>query len=82
MPIYGECIGATNRTQVLVSQLETTGCALAAESTVAPPEGDNSLWIGAIGPLPITTMRGNDGSIRALFKEPLDTRILEHFNCG
>lgn len=82
MTIYGECIGATARVAVRVSQLARNGCALLTESASSLFEGEFLLWIGAIGPLPITATRHSDTLLLANFKEPLDPQIIEHFNCA
>ena len=80
MMIYGECIGNMARMPVTISALGDHECEL--EPHASPPgaiEGKFDLWIGAIGPLPVTTENRGDGRYRARFREPLDQRIIAHF---
>lgn len=82
MAIYGECVGAGKRATVKVSGLAPTGCELAAEPADALPDGELSLWIGAIGPLAVIATRRDETHLTAMFSEPLDEKILEHFAFG
>lgn len=82
MAIYGECISASGRAPVLVSGLAPNGCDLSSEATAPLLDGDLLLWIGAIGPLAMTAVRKDDRSLSAHFAEPLDDKIVAHFNCG
>lgn len=82
MAIYGECIGASGRAPVLVSGLVPDGCDLSSEAPAPLLDGELSLWIGAIGPLAVTTVRKDERSLSARFAEPLDDKIVRHFNCG
>lgn len=79
MTIYGECEAQGRRLKVQIRDLAGSGCGIASESGEVPVDGDLSLWIGAIGPLAATAMRLDETHMSALFKEPLDDRILKHF---
>jgi hypothetical protein len=82
--LYGECIGAMARTPVTISQLDGHECELephadAQDTEAGAIEGLQDLWIGAIGPLPVTAENRGGGRYRARFREPLDARIIAHF---
>ncbi|HKX79792.1 MAG TPA: hypothetical protein VJM34_14845 [Novosphingobium sp.] len=79
MTIDGECVSAARRSPVRIAELARDGCDIVADGVDALPEGEFSLWIGAIGPLEVTGTRKTGASLSATFKEPLDPRILEHF---
>ncbi|KPH65726.1 hypothetical protein ADT71_10115 [Novosphingobium sp. ST904] len=79
MILYGECIGAHGSARVRISDLADLGCDLEAEALPCALDGDFSLWIGAIGPLPATVAKKDTSNLEIRFKEPLDTRIVEHF---
>ncbi|MBB4857257.1 hypothetical protein HNO88_000564 [Novosphingobium chloroacetimidivorans] len=78
MAIYGECIGVLERTPVTISALDGLECQLEARTGANRIEGLLDLWIGAIGPLPVTAEHSG-GRVRAKFREPLDERIIAHF---
>lgn len=80
MILYGECVSARDTAQVRISGLANLGCDLEAETTVPLSDGDVSLWIGAVGPFAATATRRNPGHVSVRFKEPLDRKIIEHFN--
>lgn len=77
--LYGECIGAMARTPVTISQLDGHECELEPHAEATAMEGLQDLWIGAIGPLPVTAENRGGGRYRARFREPLDARIIAHF---
>ena len=79
MAIYGECIGVIERTPVTISALDGRECQLEAPTGTSRIEGLIDLWIGAIGPLPVTAENSGGGRFRARFREPLDERIIAHF---
>lgn len=83
MTIYGECIGTLERTPVTISALGGDECELrphtGAGAGAGIIEGLLDLWIGAIGPLPVTAENSGGGSYRARFCERLDDRIIAHF---
>lgn len=79
--LYGDCVTTRDSTRVRISGLAHVGCELEAENG-APIEGDVALWIGAIGPIDATSTRRDAEHYSLRFKEELDGRILEHFNCG
>lgn len=78
MAIYGECIGTIERTPVTISALGGNECELQPATSASSIEGLLDLWIGAIGPLPVTT-ENCGGRYLARFREPLDERIIAHF---
>jgi hypothetical protein len=82
MTIYGECIGTLARTPVTISALDGEACELQPHARESAMEGPLDLWIGAIGPLPVTAVNSGDGRYRARFSEPLDQRIIAHFAQG
>lgn len=79
MPLYGECITCGRSAKVRVSGLAATGCDLESDGASPLDDGETTLWIGAIGPFPVTTVRQAPCHLSARFCEPLDSRILEHF---
>lgn len=79
MTIYGECIGARARTPVTISALGDLECEFEPQAGASAIEGLFDLWIGAIGPLPVTAEISGGRRCRARFREPLDERIIEHF---
>lgn len=80
--LYGECVNGRASAAVRISALDGTGCRLESESSMGSLGTDFALWIGAIGPLAATAKDGDDQHLDVLFKEPLDSKILDHFNCG
>ena len=82
MTIYGECIGTMARMPVTISSLDGNQCELQPGTGTSTLEGLLDLWIGAIGPLSVTTENSGDGRYRARFNEPLDERIIAHFANG
>jgi hypothetical protein len=82
MTIYGECIGTLARTPVTISALDGEACELRPQPGETAIEGLLDLWIGAIGPLPVTAENKGEGRYRARFREPLDARIIAHFGLG
>lgn len=82
MILYGECVTARETARVRISGLANLGCDLEAEAATPAPDGDVVLWIGAIGPVAATAERTGTGHLAVRFKEPLDGKIIEHFNCG
>lgn len=81
MILYGECVTARETARVRISGLANLGCDLEVEAKSAP-DGDVALWIGAIGPVAATAERTDAGHLTVRFKEPLDGKIVEHFNGG
>jgi len=80
MTIYGECIGAQERTPVTILALGDQSCEIEPNGSVGSMiEGLFDLWIGAIGPLPAIAENSGAGRYRARFREPLDARIIAHF---
>jgi hypothetical protein len=77
--LYGECIGTRESAAVRISNLADEGCHLETDEFATVTDGDVSLWIGAIGPLPATATREDTRHLALRFKEPLDGRILQHF---
>ena len=77
--IYGECIGKDACTPVTISALDSFKCELHPHIEFGCIERPHELWIGAIGPLPITAENRGAGRYRARFDEPLDERIIAHF---
>lgn len=82
MTIYGECIDTLKRTPVTISALGGEECELRTQASTGTIEGLLDLWIGAIGPLPVTAENSGAGRYRARFREPLDARIIAHFAHG
>jgi hypothetical protein len=56
------------------------GCDLETDAPAKMLDTDFALWIGAIGPIAATALRGGARRLAVRFKEPLDGRILQHFN--
>jgi hypothetical protein len=79
MTIYGECIGARDRTPVTISDLGDRECEIQLQPCASAVEGLVELWIGAIGPLMVMAQNCGAGRYRARFREPLDQRIIAHF---
>jgi len=79
MTIYGECIGKSASMPVTISSLGGNECELQPGTATSILEELIDLWIGAIGPLSVTTENSGDGRYRARFTEPLDERIIAHF---
>ena len=67
MPIYGECVNPSETVPVLISELRSDGCDLAAATGNLSLDEEWSLWIGAIGPLAITLSRANKWTFHASF---------------
>jgi hypothetical protein len=81
--VYGECIGARDAALVRICDLANEGCALEADLPETVLDSEFTLWIGAIGPISATASRSQEkNKVAVRFKEPLDGRILKHFNCG
>lgn len=80
--LYGECVSAREAARVRISRLAKLGCDLEAEGMAPIIDGDVALWIGAVGPFAATARRRNTGCTTVRFKEPLDGKIVDHFNCG
>lgn len=78
--LFGECVNARATAQVRISALATGGCDLEGDIPAGVVDADFSLWIGAVGPFPATARRKDARRMAAYFKEPLDGRILQHFN--
>lgn len=81
MILYGDCVSARETARVRISGLANVGCDLEAEAATPLVDGDVALWIGAVGPFAATATRKNANGLKVRFKEPLDGKILEHFNC-
>jgi len=79
MTIYGECIGTRERLPVIISELCDSECEIELQSATAAIDELLDLWIGAIGPLPVTAHTSGERRYRARFREPLDQRIIAHF---
>lgn len=79
MTIYGECEVRGGLVPVTITDLSRSGCALSSASADQLPAGELALWIGAIGPLLATAMQLDASHTHAAFRDPLDTRILNHF---
>ncbi|MDD3798665.1 MAG: hypothetical protein PHE36_05750 [Novosphingobium sp.] len=82
MPIPSECIVESRKIDTLVSELASDGCDIRAASDIKVLEGNLSLWIGAIGPIDIAAARQDEDVLHVRFRQPLDPRIIAHFNCG
>jgi hypothetical protein len=79
MTIYGECIGARDRTPVTISALGNRDCEIEPQSGSNAIVGLFELWIGAIGPLQVVAENSGGPRCLARFREPLDERIIAHF---
>jgi len=79
MGIFGECVCAGQRANVLVSGLACDSCNLWAEAVDLPLECEFTLWIGAVGPIAATARRIDATRFAARFAEPVDERIVDHF---
>jgi hypothetical protein len=82
MTIFGECETDGRRLPVIITGLDSSGCALACNTRDTLPDGVMALWIGAIGPLIAVAMQKDASHASASFHEPLDPRILDHFAEG
>lgn len=74
--IFGECVRAGRRANVRISSLDCDGCEVSAE---LPPGCEIALWIGAIGPFVADAVQHQAGHVCVRFKEPIDRRIVDHF---
>jgi len=79
MTIYGECETREKRMAVRITDLGRSGCALSSAGRDMLPDGEMTLWIGAIGPILAIAMQNDASRASAAFKQPLDPRILNHF---
>ena len=79
MTIDGEWIGEGGRAAVTVTGLGAAGCDLAPIAGGILKDGEFTLWIGAIGPFRGFATRHDTGHLAARFSEPLDARIIHHF---
>lgn len=82
MTLYGECISADSRARVRISGLAGNGCEVEAETRQSLFEGEFALWIGAIGPFNVTASRRDRSRLLLRFKEPLDPKIVDHFQAA
>ncbi|WP_207094756.1 hypothetical protein [Novosphingobium sp. PY1] len=80
--VYGECVHSGACASVRISSLADSGCDLEIEAPAALDDGECTLWIGAIGPFPATAIRKTARQLLLRFKEPLDRKIVAHFNCA
>ncbi|EJL28300.1 hypothetical protein [Novosphingobium sp. AP12] len=82
--LYGECVSARDTATVRIWALANEGCDLEIDTPTGMFDSDVALWIGAVGPFAATiTQTPIEPSARRVavrFKEPLDGRILQHFN--
>jgi hypothetical protein len=86
--LYGECVSARDTARVRICALANEGCDLEVDSLAAAFDTDVTLWIGAVGPFAATVtqplveppMKPSARRVAVRFKEPLDGRILQHFN--
>lgn len=79
MSIPSQCVSAAGQFPAMVSDLEETRCVMRPLVRTAALEGPLWLWLGAIGPLPISAERRNSTTFEVRFHEPLDPRIVDHF---
>lgn len=79
MDLYGECVCGSVHAPVTISRLGRHSCRVSTEQRAAALKGDLALWIGAIGPLPITVASVVGSVFTARFVEPLAPAILAHF---
>ena len=82
MTIKGDCIWQGQCLRVSVSRLDASGCEMVLEIDTIPGECELALWLGAIGPLPARATWRDSSHLTARFEEPLDERILEHFEAA
>ncbi|OCC25026.1 hypothetical protein MB02_06220 [Croceicoccus estronivorus] len=82
MPIPSECVFKSRRIDTLVSSLASDGCDLRAPSDAMALDGELSLWIGAIGPIDVAVAHRHDDVLHVRFRQPLDPRIIAHFNAA
>jgi hypothetical protein len=80
--VYGEYVSAGQRASVRISSLAGLGCDLETDIAAQLFDGDCALWIGAIGPVEATATHKAARHLMVRFKEPLDGKIVAHFNCG
>jgi hypothetical protein len=80
--LYGECIGSRGTARVRISELADRGCDIEAEDAQAVFDEEFALWIGAVGPIAATAASKVGSHLAVRFKEPVDGRILQHFNGG
>lgn len=82
--LYGECVSAGDIAKVRIHGLADKGCNLETDANTGVYDRvfgtEFSVWIGAIGPFPATAVQKTASSVAVRFKEPLDRRILKHFN--
>lgn len=82
MTLYGECIGADTRARVRISGLAGNGCEVEADTRQSLFDGEFTLWIGAVGPFSATASRRDRSHLLLRFKEPLDPKIVDHFQAA
>ncbi|AXB75725.1 hypothetical protein [Novosphingobium sp. P6W] len=82
MILYGECVSARSKAHVRICELADEGCDLETDAPQGMFDADFSLWIGAMGPFAATATQRNARRIAVRFKEPLDGKILRHFNAA
>lgn len=80
--LYGDCVADRDSLRVRISDLAGAGCKLEAVTAGSALDGDVSLWIGAVGPIPATATQHDRAHASLRFKEPLNSAILYHFACG
>lgn len=80
--LYGECVGESDvaAAQVRIARLADHGCELIVDAPARMFDTDFSLWIGAVGPFAATAAHRSAKNVEVRFKQPLDARILKHFN--
>lgn len=82
--LYGECVSARDTAPVRICGLANEGCDLEIVTPGSTFDSDVTLWIGAVGPFAVTLdqtqAEPSTRRVAARFKEPLDGRILQHFN--
>lgn len=77
--LYGECVGPRASTAVRISELAGQGCDLETDGAATVTDGEVSLWIGAVGPIPAKAIRKDACHASLRFSSPLDPAILHHF---
>lgn len=78
--IYGECVCARTRAPVAIAHLSEQGCDLLETEPGRDIDGELELWIGAVGPIRAIARPSGRGAYVARFSEPIDQRIVRHFN--
>jgi len=78
--LYGEWVGTRGSAPVRISDLADRGCDLEAEDGAELIDEAFTLWIGAVGPFEATATRKDASHLAVRFKEPVDGKILQHFN--